>query len=157
MARRLLTAALAVLIAILIAGMVVAALLPYPVLAGLGLSRHVTLVLGHPTRLDVTRYEGNSRIGSGATSNRALVASIVDVVNKADVPSGRAVACPALPGKHSTLRFHYRNGDIWTVYFDGCWGLSTHGRFGTALGDPPVYGTLPGLLQKVAPVRSSGS
>jgi hypothetical protein len=124
----------------------------FPALASLTPARHVTLVLGRPTRLDVSLYNFYTEIGHGSTEDRVMVGKIVNVINQADVPSPGAVACPALPGRHATLRFHYRDGDTWTVTFDGCWGLSTHGERGTALGDPPVYGTLPGLLDQVAGV-----
>lgn len=129
---------------------------PSQVLANLTASGHVTLVYGRPTRLTVTRYDANGEIGRGTTSDRAIVSRIVHILNQADPPSPGSVACPAFSGRIAALRFYYNNGDTWTVSMSGCWFLSTHGELATALGDPAVYGPLPGLLDQVAGVvRSS--
>lgn len=111
------------------------------------------LVLGHPTRLTVSLYlpnpQGTLELRKhGTTNNPRVVEPVVRLLNHlAPIPSG-IVNCPALPSR-TVLRFGYKNGDLWTVYEDGCYHFHAHGVSGSVLGEPRVYAALSRLIGKI--------
>ena len=114
--------------------------------------RPVTLVSGIPSRvvLEVYRVARNSptfRTTLGPKEARLLQRDL-DALRSYPVSRHAVTACPAGIGNLQgvVLRFHYRNGDRWSVYvaLDGCDWVWTDGK-GRGWSTPiaPLGGVIP--------------